>query len=84
MNELAKYLINNIYLDFQGGITLEEMRASLRKDDTRESRHLLSKLIEDKCVDDLLVTIADCLKESLRSGINEDTIKEQLVTYAES
>jgi len=84
VNELAKYLINNIYLDFQGGITLEEMRASLRKDDTRESRHLLSKLIEDKCVDDLLVTIADCLKESLRSGINEDTIKEQLVTYAES
>ena len=84
MNELAKYLINNIVLDFEGGITLEEMRASLRKDDTRESRHLLNKLIEDKGVDDLLVTIADCLKESIRSGINEDTIKEQLVTYAES
>jgi len=84
VNELAKYLINNIYLDFQGGITLEEMRASLRKDDTRESRHLLSKLIEDKGVDDLLLTVADCLKESLRSGISEDTIKEQLVTYAES
>lgn len=84
MNELAKYLIDNIYLDFQGGITLEEMRAALRKDDTRESRHLLSKLIEDKGVDDLMVTIADCLKEHIRAGINEDTIKEQLVTYAES
>jgi len=84
VNELAKYLIDNIYLDFQGGITLEEMRAALRKDDTRESRHLLSKLIEDKGVDDLMVTIADCMKEHIRSGINEDTIKEQLVTYAES
>ena len=27
MNELAKYLIDNIYLDFQGGITLEAIQA---------------------------------------------------------
>lgn len=84
MNELARYLIDNIYLDFQGGITLEEMREALRKEDTREARHLLSKLIEDKGIDDLMLTIADCLKEHIRTGITEDTVKQQLVTYAES
>ena len=84
MNELARYLIDNIYLDFQGGITLEEMREALRKEDTREARHLLSKLIEDKGIDDLMLTIADCLKEHIRTGITEDTMKQQLVTYAES
>lgn len=84
MNELARYLVDNIYLDFQGGITLEQMRDALRKEDTREGRHLLSKLIEDKGIDDLMLTIADCLKEHLRTGITEDTVKQQLVTYAES
>jgi hypothetical protein len=45
---------------------------------------LLSKLIEDKGVDDLLVTVADCLREYIRSGISEDTIREQLSLYSES
>lgn len=84
MNELAKYLIDQIYLDFQGGITLEQMRDALRKDDSREARNLLSKLIEDRGVDDLMLTVADCLKEHIRTGITEATIKEQLATYADS
>jgi hypothetical protein len=84
VNELARYLLENAYIDFQGAITLEEVRQYLREDDSREARMLLSKLIEDKGVDDLMVTVADCLKEYIRSGINEDTVKEQLVTYSES
>jgi hypothetical protein len=44
----------------------------------------LSKLIEDKGVDELMVTIADCLKEYIRSGINEDIIRDQLLIYGES
>jgi len=31
-----------------------------------------------------MVTIADCLKEYIRTGINEDIVKAQLVTYSES
>lgn len=84
MNELARYLLENAYIDFQGGITLEQVRQYLREDDSREARALLSKLIEDKGVDDLMVTIADCLKEYIRSGINEEIIREQLMTYSES
>ncbi len=84
MRELTKYLLENLYVDFEGSISLEDVRKYLREDDTRESRALLSKLIEDKGIDDLLVTLADCLKDHLTSGINPDVMREQLVTYGES
>ena len=84
MRELARYLLENAYIDFQGGITIEQVRQFLREDDSREARALLSKLIEDKGVDEMLVTVADVLKEYLGTGINEDIIREQLSTYSES
>jgi hypothetical protein len=35
-------------------------------------------------VDDLLITLADCLKEHIRSGVSEQIIREQLGTYSDS
>lgn len=84
MKELIKYLLDNVYLDFQGEITLDTVRSFLREDDGREARQLLSKLIEEKGVDDMLITLADCLKEHIATGINERTVREQLVLYADS
>ncbi|MCA9582181.1 MAG: hypothetical protein KC416_10340 [Myxococcales bacterium] len=84
MRELARYLLQNAYIDFEGGITIDQVREFLRKEDSRESRMLLSKLIEDKGVNELLVVIADCLKDHIPTGVNEDTIRSQLNTYAES
>jgi len=84
VNELARYLMENAYIDFQGGITIEEVRKFLRDEDSRESRALLSRLIEDKGLDDLMVTIADCLKEYIRTGIDEDIVRTQLTSYSDS
>jgi hypothetical protein len=84
VKELIKYLLDNLQLDFQGEITLEQVRAFLREDDGKEARALLSKLIEEKGVDDMLITLADCLKENIQSGINEKTVREQLLIYADS
>lgn len=84
MNELARYLVENAYIDFDGGLTLEQIRDFLRQEDSRESRALLSKLIEGQGVDDLMLTIADCLKEFIRSGIDEDVVRGQLATYIRS
>ncbi len=84
MRELARYLLNHAIIDFQGDITIEQVRQFLRDDDSREARMLLSRLIEDKGVEDFLIVVADCLKESIRTGINEDIIREQLNTYSES
>jgi len=84
VNELARYLMENAYIDFQGGITIEEVRKFLRDEDSRESRALLSRLIEDNGMDEMMVTIADCLKEYMRTGINEDIVRAQLTSYSDS
>ena len=84
MKELVKYLLDNMYLDFQGEISIETVRAFLREDDGKDSRQLLTKLVEDKGVDEMLITLADCLKEHLATGINEKVVRDQLSTYSES
>ena len=84
MKELIRYLLDNLVIDFQGEITLEVVRGYLREDDGREARQLLAKLIEEKGVDDMLITLADCLKEHIQSGINDRVLREQLAIYSES
>ncbi len=84
MKELVRYLLDNMYLDFQGEISLETVRGFLREDDGKEARQLLAKLIEDKGVDEMLITLADCLKEHLANGVSDKVVKEQLMLYAES
>jgi hypothetical protein len=84
VEELVRYLLSNMYLDFQGDISVEKVREFLREDDSREARQLLSKIIEEKGVDELLITLADCLKDSIATGVNAQSVREQLVLYAES
>jgi hypothetical protein len=84
VKELVRYLLDNLYLDFQGEITLETVRQFLRGDDSREAKAVLAKLIEDKGVDDLLLTLADCLKEHIRTGVSEQVVREQLSLYSDS
>ena len=84
MKELVNYLLTNLYVDFQGDISVEQLREFLREDDSREARKVLGKIIEDNGVDDLLLTLADCLREYIRTGINESVIREQLNLYVES
>jgi hypothetical protein len=81
---LIQYLLDNLILDFKGELTLEMVRDFLREDESREGRALLAKLVEDRGVDDLLITLADCLQDFIKSGINEDVLREQIVLYSES
>ncbi|HWO09258.1 MAG TPA: hypothetical protein VNN80_07250 [Polyangiaceae bacterium] len=84
MQELVQYLLKNLYLDFQGDITMEQVRQFLRQDDSREARRVLARILDEKGVDDLLLTLADCLREHLRTGINEEVVHAQLNLYADS
>ena len=84
MKDLVAYLIDNMYLDFQGEISLDQVRQFLRNDESREAKALLAKLIADKGVDDLLITLADCLKDHIRNGVSDEVVKEQLQLYSES
>lgn len=84
MKELARFLLQNAQIDFSGDITIEQVRQFLRDDDSREARALLARLIEDKGVDEMLITVADCLKEHIPTGISEETVRAQLAVYSES
>ena len=84
MKELITFLLQNLQLDFGGEVTLDAVRRYLREDDSREARKLLGKLIEDQGVDDMLITLADCLKEYVSTGIDEKTVSEQLRLYSDS
>jgi len=84
VKQLIAHLLQNMILDFQGDLTLEMVRDFLREDDSREARALLSKLVADRGVSDMMITLADCLQDSIRTGINEDVVREQIRTYAES
>ncbi|MBI4510048.1 MAG: hypothetical protein HY698_10470 [Deltaproteobacteria bacterium] len=84
MKRLIAYLIDNLILDFKGDMTLDLVREFLRDDESREARALLAKLVEDRGVSDMMITLADCLQEYIRTGINEESVREQIRTYAES
>jgi len=84
VKQLIAYLLDNVILDFQGNLTLDMVRDFLRDDDSREGRALLAKLVEDRGVSDMMITLADCLQEYLKSGINDEVMREQIRTYAES
>jgi hypothetical protein len=84
VKQLIAYLVENMIIDFQGNLTLEMVREYLRDDESRESRLLLSKLVEDRGVSDMMITLADCLQDALRSSITEEVVREQIRTYAES
>jgi hypothetical protein len=84
VKELVRYLIENMYLDFQGEISLETVKNFLREDDGKDSRQLLNKLIEEKGVDDMLITLADCLKEHITTGVSDKVVRDQLMTYSDS
>jgi hypothetical protein len=71
-------------LDFSGDLSLDMVKDFLRSDDTPESRALLAKLVQERGVEDMVVTLADCLQEHLKSGLTEDVVRDQLRLYSES
>lgn len=84
MKQLIQYLLENLILDFQGDLTLEMVRDFLKEDDSREGRALLSKLVEDRGVSDMMITLADCLQDHIKGGIQDEVVREQIRLYAES
>ncbi len=90
MKELVRYLLENMYLDFQGEISLDTVRQFLRTDDSREARQLLQKLIEDKGVDELLLhagrrvegPLADGRQRRGRPGAASALLRELIVRRA--
>jgi hypothetical protein len=81
---LIAYLLENLIIDFQGDLSLEMVRDFLKGDDGREARALLSKLVEERGVNDFILTLSDVLKDYVRTGINDEVVRDQIRLYAES
>jgi hypothetical protein len=84
VKQLIAYLLDHAILDFSGDLTLDMVRDFLREDDSAEARALLGKLVEDRGVDDMIVTLADCLQDYLKTGLNDEVVREQIRLYSES
>lgn len=84
MKRLVAYLLENLILDFQGDLTLDMVRDFLRDDNSPEARAVLSKLVEERGVSEMMIVLADCLQEYLSTGITSDVVVNQIRTYAES
>ena len=84
MNRLIEYLRQNILIDFQGDLSVAKVRELLAGDDSRDAKALLSKLVADRKVEDMLVVLADCLTEPVQKALSDETMREQMRTYSDS
>jgi len=84
LKRLIAYLRDNLILDFQGEASLDIVRGFLAEDDSREARTLLTKLVEERGIDEMMLVLADTLVEAVRQSLSDETFREHLRTYAES
>jgi hypothetical protein len=84
VNRLIEYLRQNILIDFQGELSVAKVRELLAGDDSRDAKVLLTKLVAERKVEDMLVVLADCLTEPVQKALTDDVMREQLRMYSES
>lgn len=71
-------------IDFQGDLSVAKVRELLTGDDSRDAKALLTKLVADRKVEDMLVVLCDCLLEPVQQALSDDVMREQLRMYSES
>jgi uncharacterized membrane-anchored protein YjiN (DUF445 family) len=84
VNRLIDYLRQHLMIDFQGDLTVEEVKKLLEGDESRQAKALLAKLVAEKGVENLFLVLADCLLEQVQSALTDEVMNEQIRMYAES
>ncbi|HEY1813597.1 MAG TPA: hypothetical protein VGL61_22055 [Kofleriaceae bacterium] len=84
MNRLIDYLRQNLMIDFQGDLSVAKVRELLAGDDSRDAKALLTKLVAERNVEDMMLVLADCLLEPVQHALGDDLMREQLRMYTES
>ncbi len=84
VNRLIDYLRQHLIIDFQGDLTVAKVRELLAGDDSRDAKTLLTKLVADRKVEDMMLVLADCLLEPVQRALTDDVVREQLRMYSES
>lgn len=84
LQQLISYLLDNLILDFQGDLSLDLVRQLLKDDKSESAKILMTRLVEDRGVSEMMICLADCLKDHLSTGITPEVINDQLQLYSES
>lgn len=84
VNRLIDYLRQNLMIDFQGDLSVAKVRELLAGDESRDAKTLLTKLVADRKVEDMLLVLADVLLEPVQKALTDDVMREQLRMYSES
>ena len=84
VNRLIAYLRENLMLDFQGDLSVEQVRELLAGDESRDARNLLAKVVRDGKVEDMLLVLTDVLLEVVQNALTDDVMREQLRMYTDS
>ena len=84
VNRLIEYLRQHLILDFQGDLTVAKVRELLAGDESRDAKNVLSKVVADKSVEDMMLVLADCLMETVQNALTDEVMREQIRMYAES
>ena len=84
VNRLIDYLRQHVIIDFQGDLTVAKVRELLAGDDSRDAKTLLTKLVADRKVEDMMIVLCDCLLEHVQAALTDEVMREQLRMYSES
>ena len=84
MNRLVAYLRENVFVDFQGDLSVDKVRELLAGDESRDAKALLARITRDTGTDDMMVALADCLLEVVQAALSDDIMREQLRAYVEA
>jgi hypothetical protein len=84
VNRLIDYLRQHLMIDFQGELTIGHVRELLAGDESRDAKQLLAKLVAEQKVEDMMLVLADCLLDPVQRALDDDLMRAQIRTYAES
>ena len=84
VDELSAYIMEHLVLDLDGEVNMETINDMLMRDGSQIARDLRARLIAEQGPEDFLLALVDCLRESLREGITEEKIQEQVQYYLEA
>jgi len=84
VNQLIEYLRQHVMIDFQGELTVGQIRELLAGDDSRDAKALLAKIVAERTTENMFLVLADCLLEPVQRALTEEVMREQIRMYTES
>lgn len=84
MNDLCKFLISHIILDFDGEVNQEIITRFLVEDRSPLAQSLKGRLSAEHGPEDFLIVLSDCLRAAIRTGITAEVVEQKIQTYVDS